>query len=148
MTMNLPTTSVSNPGHAGGAILLVEDDPLVGAGMAKLLGRHGFDVLLAANGAKAMRMLARQPVGLVITDIFMDQMDGLETISELRQKHPEIPIIAISGGSQRVPIDCLSLARTLGASAVLNKPIPIGAMLEVVNRFGHGVTRNAMSMSE
>lgn len=159
--MNLPTSLDTNPGDtcstaqsgeipgaAGGAILLVDDDPAVGAGMAKLLGRHGFEVLLATNGARAMRMLAVHRVGLVITDIFMDQMDGLETISEVRRKHPEIPIVAISGGSPRVPIDCLTLARALGAAEVLSKPISIETMLKVVQRHGHGVTRTATAMME
>ncbi len=159
--MNLPTSSDPFPGDTsstaqpgevpsadGGAILLVDDDPAVGAGMAKLLGRHGFEVLLAANGAKAMRTLAAQRVGLVITDIFMDQMDGLETIAELRRKRPELPIVAISGGSPRVPVDCLALARALGAAEVLSKPISIETMLGVVQRHGHGVTRMAMATME
>lgn len=122
-------------------ILLIDDDEAGSQGMAKLLRRHGYTVLLAANGVAALRLVEKQAVGLVITDIFMDEMDGLETIMKLRQRHTDIPIIAISGGSPRIPMDCLTLARSLGADGVLHKPVQIGDMLDAVVRHGRGLAR-------
>ena len=138
----------ANAARGDKPILLIDDDEAGAQGMAKLLRRHGYTVLLAANGVAALRLIEKQTVGLVITDIFMDEMDGLETIMKLRQRHTEVSIIAISGGSPRIPMDCLTLARSLGASSVLHKPVQIGDMLEAISLHGRDLARSRSATLE
>lgn len=124
------------------SILLIDDDAAGAQGMAKLLRRHGYSVVVAGNGVAALRLIEKEPIGLVITDIFMDEMDGLETIMKLRPRHPDVPIVAISGGSPRIPMDCLVLARSMGAASVLHKPVQIGTLLELISQYGRTLARS------
>lgn len=119
---------------AAASILLIDDDPAVALGLAKLLERHGCPVQLASNGMTALRLLDDPEIKLVITDIYMDGMDGLETIMCLRKRRPDLPVIAISGGSPKMPIDCLQMARSLGAVCVMSKPLRIAPLLKVIRQ--------------
>ena len=132
------------PTSLGGdkSIILIDDDDAGAQGMAKLLRRHGYSVLVAGNGVAALRLVEEVPIGLVITDIFMDEMDGLETIMKLRPRYPDVAIVAISGGSPRIPMDCLGLARSMGAASVLHKPVQIGALLELISQYGRTLARS------
>ena len=146
---DIPQTPTGAPKPCGDQSILLIDDDVAGAqGMAKLLRRHGYTVLLAGNGVAALRWIAKEPIGLVITDIFMDEMDGLETIMKLRQRHVEVPIVAISGGSPSIPMDCLVLARSMGAASVLHKPVQIGMLLDVIAQHGHNLARSTGSTLE
>jgi len=71
-----------------------------------------------------------QDVDLVITDIFMPEMDGLEMIISLRKSRPSLPIVAISGADEQY----LKLAVGLGARAALAKPLPMTKLLEAVRQ--------------
>lgn len=86
------------------------------------LGNGGFQVVTAADGHEALALAKLMHFDLVITDLIMPGMEGIETIMELRALAPEIKIIAISGGPPGGRGDSLSLAHSLGASAVLKKP--------------------------
>ena len=61
-------------------------------------------------------------IDLILTDIFMPEKDGLEVIMELRESHPNVKVIAISGGGIQLQSNLLDLAEKLGAKSVLNKP--------------------------
>jgi two-component system, chemotaxis family, chemotaxis protein CheY len=105
-------------------ILLVDDDPLVGTTLAPLLADRGYQVVLAADGRQALGQLRRQPIDVVVTDILMPEVDGLEVIRAVLRDYPGVAVIAMSGGSARLPgADALQLARTLGAHAILPKPL-------------------------
>src|SRR5262245_47665938 len=96
--------------HKRRTLLLVEDDDSLASGMTALLARHGFDVRRARDGVEALAVLLQHPIDLVITDIFMDGMDGLETLMHVKKEFPSIPVIAVSGGSRKVGVDCLRMA--------------------------------------
>lgn len=115
-------------------ILLIDDDAAVREGLAKLLQRHGFRVLPVPSGRRALRLLQGQPISLVITDIYMEEMDGLETIMCLEREHPGLPVIAISGGSPRMPVNCLGMARSLGARMALDKPVRIDSLMAAIRQ--------------
>ena len=72
------------------------------------------------------------PVDLVITDIYMDVMDGIETVTAVKKQFPHIKIIAMSGGSRLVNMDSLPLAKMLGADRTLAKPADISELLELI----------------
>lgn len=78
-------------------ILIIDDDAAVRDAMAFLLRMHGYDTIVAGEGAKGIAMLDAGPVDLAIVDRYMPKMDGFEVIKSIRAKQPKLPIIAMSG---------------------------------------------------
>ena len=109
----------SNPSKR---ILVVEDDKPMRDVLEIALGNGGFQVVTAADGNEALELAKLIHFDLVITDMIMPGMEGIETIMKLRAMAPKIRIIAISGGPPGGTGDVLPLAQTLGVSAVLRKP--------------------------
>ncbi len=103
-------------------ILVVDDDPDVVAFLANTLKLDGHETFIAGNGEKALETLREKPVDVVVTDIFMPEMDGLDEIIAITKDYPNVKIVAISGGGETVEIDLLSYAKDLGASKILHKP--------------------------
>src|SRR5262245_58826641 len=109
-------------------ILVIEDDPDLRLWMQHTLISAGHRVTLAADGREGVKTFRRVEAELVITDLFMPNQEGLETIRQLQKEFPEIAIIAISGEAKGTMSEelgvptMLTAARQLGASAVLQKP--------------------------
>jgi DNA-binding response OmpR family regulator len=103
-------------------ILLIEDDTDLRRLLIKVLEREKFKVLEAGNGLEAMHILNLQTPDLVITDLIMPDQDGIGTINLLKKNHPDIKIIAISGGGRMLSEDYLSIAKMLGAHHTFKKP--------------------------
>ncbi len=115
-------------------ILLIDDEAQVRATMRRVLERHGYAVADAANGREALKAMTDASFDLVITDINMPEMDGIEVIMALTERRPGLPIIAISGGG-RLPKDLLlSSADMLGAVTTLAKPFDVPDLIEAVER--------------
>ncbi len=104
-------------------ILVLDDEPSILLMIKKMLEREGHEVDLAMNGMEGMELFEKNKPDLVITDIIMPEKEGLETILELRKKHPELKIIAISGGGRIGPQGYLPSAKYLGADMVFQKPL-------------------------
>ena len=115
-------------------ILIVDDEPQVLEILARILERHGHTVLKAADGETALRMYAGNPTDVVITDILMPEMDGLELLIRMRGAFPEARIIALSGGGFIGKEEVLRDAVRLGAVGVLEKPFSPEGCLEAVRR--------------
>lgn len=114
-------------------ILVIDDDAQLRQMLTTLLTRKGFQVKTAENGKAGLDLAQRHRFDLVITDIFMPEKEGLETIQEFRQRFAGTPLIAISGGSKAFPIgNFLNVARQLGAVACLEKPFPMETLLHHV----------------
>jgi CheY-like chemotaxis protein len=113
-------------------ILLVEDDLLSGEMLAEVLGRFGYVVERVGNGLDALRCYDPQTVDLVLTDLFMPEMDGLELIAALQRRDPGVRIIAMSGGPQLRPGAILPMAERLGAVKTLAKPIELAELRRAV----------------
>lgn len=97
-----------------------------------MLKAEGLDIRLAADGTEALAMQRARPFDLVITDIFMPNKDGLETIAELKRDFPATKIIAISGGSRAVKtVDHLWMCRELCVKA-FTKPFHPDELLSAV----------------
>ena len=104
------------------AILIVDDDTQVLDVLSEMLKLEGHDVDTALNGVTAVEAVRRKVFDLVITDLIMPEKEGLETISDIKKTHSDLPIIAISGGGRIGPQDYLETARHIGADATLAKP--------------------------
>jgi len=103
-------------------ILVIDDDVKVLNVLHFALVCEGYKVLKASNGKEGLKLYREDPVDLIITDIIMPEKEGLETILELKEKFPEIKIIAISGGGRIGPEEYLPMAKMLGAHRTLAKP--------------------------
>jgi CheY-like chemotaxis protein len=114
-------------------ILVIEDDDNMRLAIQHSLAGAGHTVLLAINGRDGMNALRQNAIDLVVTDLFMPEQDGLETIATLRKEHPKLPVIAISGGNL-VSEEMLSVAKELGAREVLQKPFGLAGLLAVVEK--------------
>ena len=113
-------------------ILLIDDDDTVRLSMRLALEDADYIIDEAANGAAGLERMREQPADLVITDIFMPEKEGLETIDELKRDFPRAKIIAISGGGRMDPQDYLEVARNLGADRSLFKPFDIRLLVTTV----------------
>jgi len=103
-------------------ILLVEDDEPFADMLQKTLVQEGYAIVRACNGKEALRLYDAQCPHLVLTDLIMPDMEGVELIIELRRRHPSVKIIAISGGGRNPPGAYLPIAQRLGAARTLPKP--------------------------
>jgi DNA-binding response OmpR family regulator len=103
-------------------VLLIDDDEALRKIMHRMVTDAGHEVVEAADGRAGMRAFQTAPVDVVVTDIIMPDKEGMETIMELRKLAPQLRIVAISGGTPGLNLDLLTMAKTLGANAVLPKP--------------------------
>ena len=115
-------------------ILVADDEPAILTAVRVCLEADGFEVSEAPDGVAALRLCRTQAVDLVLCDVFMPNQDGLETISVLRQEHPSVKIIAMSGGGSVWTGGLLATAQQLGASAVLHKPFTGKQLLAVIRQ--------------
>lgn len=112
-------------------ILVVDDDAAVGWALQQALGQAGYTVALAADAQAAQRQLKRQAADLVITDIRMPGMSGLELLSLLRAEHPDLPVVVSTAhGTMETAIEAVGK----GAFDYLPKPLDLDRTLDVVRR--------------
>lgn len=116
-------------------IIVIEDEELVRYTLKLTLESVGHEVWEACNGREGVALVESTPCDLVITDIIMPEMEGIETISTLRSKSGQLPIIAVSGGGRIGNMDFLKAAKELGATTILPKPFEPDELLELVDRF-------------
>lgn len=105
-----------------GRILLIDDDDIFRRTLTMILAQRDFQVSQARDGHEAIAIFCKERHDVVICDIFMPSMEGLETISALRRIDPRVKIIAISGGGRIGSTDLLKVAQRLGAFKTLLKP--------------------------
>ena len=101
-------------------ILIVEDDPTVGESLRHLFKKKGHTILLASNGKEALQLFRHKIVDLVITDVVMPKMDGIELLEAVKDLRPETEVIVISAQGT---IEKAVQAMKLGAFDFIEKPI-------------------------
>ena len=109
-------------------ILLIEDQAPVRTLMRHVLEDAGYQVCEAANGREGLEQFHAQPVDVVITDLEMPEMNGLEVILALTRAFLDVKVIAMSGISS----DELQKARLLGARHTFPKPLDLQALVRAV----------------
>lgn len=114
-------------------VLVIDDDATVLWTLTRMLERLGYDSSGVSDGRDGLRLLENDSFDLVITDLFMPEQDGIETIQRIREIDPGIPILAISD-SERGEYSALDDAKLLGADAGLSKPFGPDELLAAVRR--------------
>jgi DNA-binding response OmpR family regulator len=111
-------------------LLIVEDSDSY-AGYVREILAPAHEVDIAPNGRDAERLIRRRSYDLIITDIFMPERDGLETIRLMRREMPRLPIIAMSGTRSRA-LDFLQIASAFGATHTIRKPFQPAELIALV----------------
>lgn len=115
-------------------ILAVDDDDLVRRGLVRILASAGHDVDEASDGEEAWVLQAAAPYDLILTDLYMPHVDGIEFLTRLSETETATRVIAISGGGRVVgDTGVLSDAEAFGASATLQKPFTPDEVLDLVD---------------
>lgn len=132
-----PLNTTSNDAHTArlNSILLVDDSATIRKHLTRTLENAGYAVTAVASGTAALDFYKQGRTALVILDIVMPEMDGLETFQSLRALDNQVKVIGISGLGSRIPEEYLKILRKLGAIAVLKKPFPDEALIRIVNHF-------------
>jgi DNA-binding response OmpR family regulator len=115
-------------------VLVIDDNPDIRKTIQWLLEDEGFVVAVAENGREGLGLQRRQPADVVVTDIFMPEQDGIETIWQLREEFPQVPIIVISGGGAAGKTDYMVVAHELGARKTLRKPVNPQELIDIVRQ--------------
>ncbi len=112
-------------------ILVIDDDSDMRLLLEQTLGPAGHEVVSARDGKEGIHQYRTAPTQLVITDLFMPNQEGLETIIQLRKSFPGVSIIAMSGRTGAGTM--LSIAKRLGAIGVLEKPFAPDQLIRAVD---------------
>ena len=121
-------------------ILVIDDDQPVRATIKLVLETQGFEVVAVESGRAGKKAIEATRFDAAIVDVFMPEMDGLETIRALRRRCPDLPIITVSGAislfdyrdTMEPPPDYLAMAAELGAVASVAKPFQPRDLLRAV----------------
>ena len=112
-------------------ILIVDDEEIILETMGDDLKEAGFDVKLAKNGVEGISQFKRESFDLVISDLRMDEMDGIGVLKEVKRISPKTPVIIITGyPSSQVAKDALMF----GASDIIMKPTGFGEIFKAIRQ--------------
>ncbi len=119
--------------HSAGEqlVLVIDDEASIRRSLEGVLKDEGFSVLLAEDGESAIRVLMNTRPALVLLDIWMPGMDGLETLRKIKELHPDLPVVMISG---HATISTAVAATRLGASDFIEKPLDLSGTIQVIRR--------------
>lgn len=112
-------------------ILVVEDEPVVAEVLADAIRAAGYEALVALDGAEALDVLAATPVDGVFMDLVMPGLSGLAVLAQIRNRHPLLPVVVISGHAAD---GAAAKAKELGAVAVLEKPTALSQLTEILSK--------------
>ncbi|MBF0118337.1 MAG: response regulator [Desulfobacterales bacterium] len=116
-------------------ILVIDDDDQIRQMLRQMFERLGYEVMDAKDGKEGIGLHCERNADVIITDIFMSEKEGIETIKELKQQFPNVNIIAMSGGSMSGSIGrdaYLKAAKSLGAAKTFTKPIDRRELIDAV----------------
>jgi CheY-like chemotaxis protein len=113
----MPTTVPARP-----TVLVVDDDPALLDSLKLLLEVDGFAVTTAENGVRGLQAFRNRGPDIVLIDVMMPKLDGIESVRQMRRERPDAKIVVMSGEARLGQPDLQRTAQELGAVAVLRKP--------------------------
>jgi DNA-binding response OmpR family regulator len=114
-------------------VLVIEDDEDFRTLALRWFRSYGIDAEGAANGAEGLARQRARPASVVVTDIFMPEMEGIETIHDLCREFPGVKVIAMSGRDPRMKFDVFEVAQQIGAARTFEKPFRFEELIAAVN---------------
>ena len=114
-----------------GDILVVDDEPTLLRGISRLLTDRGYHVVCERDGEAALNTFRSREFDVIVTDIAMPQMDGIQLLRQLREHDADVPVVLITG---EPAVSTAVKALEYGAFHYLTKPIPLGNLEEVVDK--------------
>jgi len=112
-------------------ILIVDDEEGLREGLSKLLEGEGYAVIAAETGEEALQILQQSHIDLVLTDMRMPGMDGIELLKKIRERHGELGVIILTGYGQ---IESYIEAMNFGAIEYVSKPFKVNELKFIVNK--------------
>jgi DNA-binding NtrC family response regulator len=112
-------------------LLMVDDEEEFLISSSRALSRRGFEVDMAPNGVTALEFIDRQKFDVIVLDVKMPDIDGIEVFRQIREKQPDMPVVLLTGHSS---IDDAFQTSKDGIADYLAKPIDIDKLAEVINR--------------
>ena len=112
-------------------VLIVDDEPVMQSLLEKILSREGYQVMVAGDGAEALKMLAQETVSLVLSDIKMPGMNGFDLLKEIKARYPGIGVIIMTAYGDTFTVKDALL---LGADEYITKPFKSYEVSLVVER--------------
>ena len=124
-------------------ILVADDDQDLRTALRVALEVEGYEVEAVPNGERAMQAHGKRPADVLITDLFMPERDGFETVEYFRARNPDMWIVVISGWKRARRADYLAVALHAGADVILRKPFTLGELLDKLQYYvpGHSAAR-------
>ena len=122
---------VKRKGCAVRDALIIDDNPDYGYFLVSLLARHGIQARLETDGRQALKVLASGEYGLVVTDLMMPHIDGIEVVRAVCMRHPDLTIVAISGSACKIRDVLHRALLCFGAIAVLAKHVDEDRLIEI-----------------
>jgi two-component system, OmpR family, response regulator CpxR len=112
--------------------VVIDDDAQVRCLVAMMLKRAGYEVAQAKDGEEGIELCATLDPEVIVTDIFMPRLDGIDVLRAAKARTRQSRVVAISGGSPRLQVDFLQVAERLGADAIVQKPFTPSQLLQAV----------------
>ena len=112
-------------------ILVVDDEENARIALSKILSREGYEVASASNGYEALNYLRGKEVELIITDINMPEMNGMDFLRELNRCHPASNVIMITAYGE---VESYIEAMNLGAFEYINKPVKVDELKKIIKK--------------
>jgi DNA-binding NtrC family response regulator len=114
-----------------GRVLVIDDEAIVRVSCERVLKPEGFDVVVTSRGDEAIDFLEKEPYDVVLTDLKMPDMDGLEVLKIIKERWPDIQVIIITGyGTISTAVQAIKM----GAYEYIEKPFTPQDILEVVEK--------------
>jgi DNA-binding NtrC family response regulator len=113
-------------------VLVVDDEAEVRAVLRRMLARLGHEVWDVPDGVEALRVLEAVSIELVISDVYMTAVDGVELLVRMQQRELRMPVVVMSGGGYRSSKEVLAMAEGCGAAATLPKPFTAQQLRETI----------------
>ena len=112
------------------SLLIVDDEPFILQSLSGILSDEGFDVTTATNGYEALKLIEDQAPDLVLLDVWMPGLGGIETLQEIKKNNPHIQVIIITGHGN---IETAVKATKIGAFDLIEKPLSIDKVILAIN---------------
>lgn len=122
-------------------IVVADDNPVLERAFGDILEAAGYKVAVVGSGSGAIKAVVDGNVSTVLVDLFMPEMDGLETLLSVKKQSPSTSVVVMTGGGARGRLDVLEAAKAFGADGVIMKPFTAEQLVSIIKPLEQKVWR-------